>query len=53
MPKHPLAREIGVVLVFKLMALIALYALFFSPAHRTKVTPAEMANMLSSPSAAH
>ena len=52
MRMRPLAREIGVALIFKLMALIALYALFFSPAHRTKVTPAEMANTLSSPSAA-
>jgi len=43
----PLAREISVALIVKLMALVALYVLFFSPAHRVKVTPAEMAQTLS------
>ncbi len=51
MRMRPLAREIGVALIFKLIALIALYALFFGPAHRIKVTPEEMTHMLSSPSA--
>ena len=40
---RPLGREIAVALAFKLVALIALYVLFFGPAHRIKVTPAEMA----------
>jgi uncharacterized protein (DUF58 family) len=48
----PLGREIGVALVVKLMALVALYVLFFSPAHRVRVTPAEMAEALSAGAAA-
>ena len=44
---RPLEREIAVALAFKLVALIALYVLFFGPAHRIKVTPAEMAEALS------
>lgn len=48
----PLAREIGVALIVKLMALIALYVLFFSPAHRVRVTPAEMAQLFSAGPAA-
>lgn len=38
----PLGRELALALLFKLVALVALYALFFSPSHRVKVTPAEM-----------
>jgi hypothetical protein len=37
--RHPLAREIAVVLVVKVLALAALYFAFFSPAHRPEVTP--------------
>lgn len=36
---HPLIREIGLVLAFKLVALFFLYTFFFSPAHRIDVTP--------------
>lgn len=36
---HPLVREIGWVLAFKLVALFVLYTLFFSPSHRIHVTP--------------
>jgi hypothetical protein len=47
MRTRPLGREIAIALAFKLMALVALYVLFFGPAHRIKVTPAEMAETLS------
>ena len=47
MRTRPLAREIAIALVFKLMALTALYVAFFGPAHRIKVTPAQMAEALS------
>ena len=40
--RHPLAREIAVVLVVKGLALAALYVAFFGPAHRTEVTPQTM-----------
>jgi hypothetical protein len=46
MRTRPFAREIAIALVFKLMALVALYILFFGPAHRIKVTPTEMAETL-------
>ncbi|TLG75675.1 cytochrome oxidase putative small subunit CydP [Methylocystis sp. B8] len=47
MRTRPLGREIAIALAFKLMALVALYLMFFGPAHRIKVTPAEMAETLS------
>lgn len=47
MRTRPLGREIAIALAFKLMALVALYLMFFSPAHRIKVTPAQMAETLS------
>ncbi|MFO1103468.1 MAG: phosphoglycerate mutase [Methylocystis sp.] len=47
MRTRPLARDIAIALAFKLMALIALYVAFFGPAHRIKVTPAQMAETLS------
>ncbi len=37
MPFHPLAREIGLVLALKLVALAALYWLFFASAHQVPV----------------
>lgn len=40
--RHPLAREIAVVLVVKVLALAALYLAFFGPAHRPEVTPQTM-----------
>jgi len=40
--RHPLAREIAVVLVVKVLALAALYITFFGPAHRPEVTPETM-----------
>lgn len=42
-----LGREIAIALALKLVALIALYVLFFGPAHRIKVTPGQMAETLS------
>ena len=47
MRTRPLGREIAVALGFKLLALIALYVMFFGPGHRIKVTPAQMAEALS------
>lgn len=44
--KHPLAREIAAFLALKLVLLIGLYALFFSPPHRQHVTAADMASHL-------
>ncbi|MBE0533726.1 MAG: hypothetical protein IH626_23125 [Rhodospirillales bacterium] len=37
--RHPLARDIALALVVKVLALAALYVAFFSPAHRLEVTP--------------
>ncbi|PWB89970.1 phosphoglycerate mutase [Methylocystis sp. MitZ-2018] len=48
MRTRPLGREIAIALGFKLLALIVLYIAFFGPAHRIKVTPAQMAEALSS-----
>jgi hypothetical protein len=49
MPFHPLAREIGLVLALKLLALVALYWLFFSPAHQTRVDADRAAAQLLTP----
>lgn len=37
--RHPLAREVAVVLAIKVVALAALYLFFFGPAHRPDLTP--------------
>jgi hypothetical protein len=42
-----LRRGIGVTLLLKLLALLALWLLFFSPAHRFSVTPAAVDTLLS------
>jgi hypothetical protein len=42
-----LRRGIGVTLLLKLLALLALWLLFFSPAHRFSVTPAAVDTRLS------
>jgi len=47
MRMSPLRREIVIALAFKALALVALYVMFFGPAHRIKVTPAQMADALS------
>ena len=46
MRPRSLAREIGVALAFKALALVALYFLFFDRAHKVVVTPAKMAAYL-------
>ncbi len=46
MSKHPLRREIGAALVVKLLALVAIYVAFFSPAHKTIVTPSVISHAL-------
>lgn len=43
----PLGRDLTIAIIFKIVALIALYALFFSPSHRTKVTAADMTAAIS------
>jgi len=48
MARTPLGRELTLAVVFKVVALFLLYVLFFSPSHRTHVTPADMAAALSS-----
>jgi len=47
-----LRRGISVALVLKLFALLALWLLFFSPAHRLAVTPAAVDRLLSVDAAA-
>jgi hypothetical protein len=39
-----IGREITLALAFKLLALVALYILFFGPAHQTTITPHDTAN---------
>jgi hypothetical protein len=41
-----LRREITGAIVFKIVALILLWYFFFSPSHRTHVSPADMAAAL-------
>lgn len=47
MTRTPLGRELTLAVVFKVVALFLLYVLFFSPSHRTHVTPVDMAAALS------
>jgi hypothetical protein len=49
MPLHPLAREIGLVLALKLVALAVLYWLFFAPAHQVSVDADRAAAQLFAP----
>lgn len=37
--RHPLAREIAVVLALKLVALLVLFFVFFGPSQRPSITP--------------
>ncbi|MGA8758244.1 MAG: cytochrome oxidase putative small subunit CydP [Stellaceae bacterium] len=49
-PHHnSLGREIAWVLAFKMVALAALYFAFFGPAHRSSVTPDQIAATLGEP----
>ncbi len=44
--RGPLRRELMLALAFKLVALFLLWALFFGPSHRIRVTPQDMAAAL-------
>lgn len=48
MAESRLGRELALALVFKVVAIAAIYALFFRPAHRHRPTPAETAAFLTS-----
>lgn len=39
---RPLRRELALALLFKVMALVALWAFFFGPSHRIRPTPTDM-----------
>ena len=39
---RPLRKELALALLFKVLALVALWVFFFSPSHRVKPTPADM-----------
>ncbi len=47
--RHSLGREIAWVLAFKMVALTALYFVFFGPTHRPPVTPDQIAAALGEP----
>jgi hypothetical protein len=49
---HPLAREVAFWLGVKVVALAALFFLFFGPAQRPTVTPANVGELLAAPDAA-
>lgn len=44
--RQRLRREIGIAALVKLVLLIALWGLFFSPAHRVKPDPATLSHRL-------
>ena len=48
MAESRLGRELTLALVFKVVAIALIYALFFSPAHRQRPTPADTAAFLTS-----
>jgi len=41
-----LGRELTMALVFKVVAIVLIYAFFFSPSHRHRPTPADTAAFL-------
>lgn len=43
-----LGRELAWALAFKIIAIILIYAFFFSPSHRRRPTPADTAAFLTS-----
>jgi len=47
MTRSPLVREIALILLFKVLALAALYTCFFGPAHRFKPSPSQMVDHFS------
>ncbi|KAF2991829.1 phosphoglycerate mutase [Methylocystis sp. MJC1] len=46
MPRSTLRRELTLAITVKVAAIFLLYFLFFSPAHRIHVSPADMAAAL-------
>ncbi len=42
MARSTLRRELTLAIIFKVLAIFLLWFLFFSPAHRSHVTPADM-----------
>jgi|GEM_PF-2102367 len=46
-----LGRELTLALAFKIVAIALIYALFFTPAHRQRPTPADTAAFLTAGSA--
>lgn len=46
MPASRLGRELTWALAFKIVAILLMYALFFSPSHRHRPTPADTAAFL-------
>jgi hypothetical protein len=50
---HPLAREVAFWLGVKVVALAALFFLFFGPAQRPTVTPASVGALLVAPGTSH
>jgi hypothetical protein len=46
MARQTLRRELTIAILFKIVAIFLLWLWFFSPAHRTHVSPADMAAAL-------
>ena len=46
MPASPLGRELTLALAFKVVAIVLIYLLFFSPSHRHRPTPMDTAAFL-------
>jgi len=51
MTRRSLSKDIAIALTFKVVALIALYMLFFYPVQKREITPAAMAAFLARNSA--
>lgn len=43
---HPLSREIGILLVLKIVALVAIFFLFFAPSQRPRVDSGRVADQI-------
>lgn len=43
---HPLAREIGIFLVLKVVALVVIFFLFFAPSDRPRVDSGRVADQI-------
>lgn len=40
LPRHSIRRDVAVLLAIKVLALIAIYVAFFTPAHQPAINPA-------------